>query len=51
MEYIKELEEITKTFLKLADKSLKDNIIDKGTYEKITLNKKKFLSEIKKEAE
>ncbi|MBS4534186.1 hypothetical protein GOQ29_00980 [Clostridium sp. D2Q-14] len=46
MEYIKELEEITKMFIKLAEKSLKDNVIDENTYYEITFNKKKFLNEI-----
>ncbi|WP_165442913.1 hypothetical protein [Senegalia massiliensis] len=43
-----DLEEITKIFIKLADKLLKDKKIDEYTYIKITNKKKKFLKFIEK---
>jgi len=41
-----DLEEITKMFIKLADKLLKDKKIDRNTYIEITKRKKNFLKYI-----
>ncbi|WP_165442866.1 hypothetical protein [Senegalia massiliensis] len=41
-----DLEEITRIFIKLADKLLKDKKIDKYTYIEITKRKKEFLKYI-----
>ncbi|WP_160197166.1 hypothetical protein [Senegalia massiliensis] len=49
MKYKKnDLEEITKTFIKLADKLFEDKRIDKNTYIDITKKKKEFLGITKK---
>ncbi|WP_160196243.1 hypothetical protein [Senegalia massiliensis] len=44
-----DLEEITKMFIKLADKLLEENKIDKETYIEITKRKKGFLRFIEKD--
>ncbi|WP_165442996.1 hypothetical protein [Senegalia massiliensis] len=44
-----DLEEITKMFIKLADKLLEDKKIDKETYIEITKRKKGFLKLVEKD--
>ncbi|WP_160198814.1 hypothetical protein [Senegalia massiliensis] len=44
-----DLEEITRMFIKLADKLLADKRIDKNTYIEITKRKKGFLKFVEKD--
>ncbi|WP_160197164.1 hypothetical protein [Senegalia massiliensis] len=50
MKYNKnDLREVTRMFIKLADKLLEDKKIDKNTYIEITKKKKAFLKSISKD--